>query len=113
MPHQWKTVKLHSIPALLTEASRRKISMMVDEAILPLPSNWWAMPTPRDSFRTIEIIGEGCASLSAVVEGGAMPMTDGEAVARPLSVEGSSSSEGPGPIELLYADLFDELRRFV
>ena len=42
-----------------------------------------------------------------------MPMTDGEAVASPLSIEGSSSRDGPGPVERLYADLADELRRFV
>ena len=40
-------------------------------------------------------------------------MTDGEAVARPPSMEDSSSADRPGPIELIYADLGVELRRFV
>jgi RNA polymerase sigma factor (sigma-70 family) len=42
-----------------------------------------------------------------------MPMTDGEAVARPPSMEASSSADGPGPIEVIYDDLSIELRRFV
>ena len=40
-------------------------------------------------------------------------MTDGEALARPLPMEGSTAAEGPGPIEVIYADLSIELRRFV
>jgi RNA polymerase sigma factor (sigma-70 family) len=39
-------------------------------------------------------------------------MTDGEAVARPLAMEGSPA-EGRVPIEAIYADLRTELRRFV
>jgi RNA polymerase sigma factor (sigma-70 family) len=40
-------------------------------------------------------------------------MTDGEAVARPPSIDHSSSAEGRDPIEVIYADLSIELRRFV
>ena len=40
-------------------------------------------------------------------------MTDGEAPARPLPVEGVTAACGPVPIASLYADLADDLRRFV
>jgi RNA polymerase sigma factor (sigma-70 family) len=40
-------------------------------------------------------------------------MTDGEALARPLAVQGPTPADGPSPIASLFADLADELRRFV
>jgi RNA polymerase sigma-70 factor (ECF subfamily) len=40
-------------------------------------------------------------------------MTDGEAVARPVSVEGETATEGHGPVARLYAELAPELRRFI
>ena len=40
-------------------------------------------------------------------------MTDGEALARPLPVEGVAAAEGAVPMASLYADLADELRRFI
>ena len=40
-------------------------------------------------------------------------MTDGEAVASPMPVEGAVPADGPGPIASIYAELADELRRFV
>ncbi len=40
-------------------------------------------------------------------------MTDGEALARPLAVDGPTTAEGPCPIASLFADLASELRRFV
>lgn len=40
-------------------------------------------------------------------------MADGEALARPLAVEGPTSAEAACPIARLFADLEPELRRFV
>ena len=40
-------------------------------------------------------------------------MTDGEALARPLAVDGPTTAEGPCPIASLFTDLAAELRRFV
>jgi RNA polymerase sigma-70 factor (ECF subfamily) len=40
-------------------------------------------------------------------------MTDGEAMARPIAVEGESATDNQGPLARLYADVTPELRRFV
>lgn len=40
-------------------------------------------------------------------------MTDGEAVARPMPIEGETAVERPSPVALLYVELTEELRKFV